>query len=384
MDAKFLKKPRYLEISDALEEKIQKGELVVGFKLPSEKELCDQWQVSSITVRRSLSELAKKGLIVTRQGLGTFVVKNSHVDKGAVSSHLLGLVIPSTSDYHNGRIVESIERTARGFGYSLVIKYSFNDPQEETRSIQMLLDRKVMGLLISPVTGDSSETLVSCAKLTASKTPFVLLDRYLPILTTYYVTTDNIKGGYDVARHLIELGHRRIACLRNMPNTSGDEREEGYRKAMEEAGISIDETLILRRLGYESELVKAAVSDFMDQKQGKFTAIFAENDGLARIVYDVFRERNIRIPDDVAVVGFDDAPYAKLLMPSMTTVFQPDREIAEKAVNILQNLILGVKVDETRIVLTPKLIIRDSTKNKSDKTAIFIPPKTRLNSVNVY
>jgi DNA-binding LacI/PurR family transcriptional regulator len=258
-------------------------------------------------------------------------------------------------------MVDGIERTARELGYSVLIKHSRNIPAEETECINLLLERRVMGLLISPVTGDYSETLVSCAKLMAGKVPFVLIDRFLPVLKTPYVTTDNERGGYEVTKHLIELGHRKIGFLKNLPCSSSDGREQGYRRALGEAGIPIDSHRIVSDIDYSEEACCRGVCQLFEQTGGDFTAIFAENDGMARAVYEVVRNKGLRIPNDIAVAGFDDAPFARLLIPGLTTVFQPDTEIAVQAVRLLQTLIQGQPVENTQITFQPKLIIRGST-----------------------
>ena len=302
-------KPRYAQIAEAIAVQIRNGQLPVNAKLASERELCEAWEASQITVRRSLSELANQGLIVTRHGVGSFVAGPSAAAPAGGAGgggQFLGVVIPSVADYHNARVLGALERASRQLGYSLIVKQSGNVPEEETEAIQSLLERKVLGLLISPVTGDFSETLVSGAKLLAGKVPFVFFDRYLPMLKTPSVIVDNRLGGYEVVRHLIEQGHQRIGYLRGVYSSAAEDREKGYREALAEAGLP-EKVVVVGNLQYDMEFARASVGEFLDDAAGQVTAVFTENDGFARAVYDVCRDRDLRIPEDLAVAGFDVA-----------------------------------------------------------------------------
>ncbi len=354
-------KPRYLQIAEGIAGQIQSGQLQIDDKLPSEKELCETWQVSTITVRRSLLELAKQKLIVTKQGVGSFVAQQQKSRRAdAQSNQLLGVVIPATADYHNGRVLGAIERLAREMGYSLVVKQSANQPKKETESIEMLLDRDVAGILLSPVSGDSSQTLVSCAKLMAEKMPFVLIDRYLPMLQTPYVIADNQKGGYEVTSHLIKAGHQNIAYLRGVASSASDDRQAGYEKALAQSNLE-SRIVAVGNADYDMQYAIDKIDAFLNQSGGQYTALFAENDHFARAAYDACRQKGIDIPADIAIAGFDDAPYASLLMPSLTTVFQPDVSIAEAAIRMVVQLIKGIDVQERMAVIAPELIVREST-----------------------
>ncbi len=371
--------PKYRQIAEAIASQIRSGQLPAHVGLSSERELCETWQTSPITVRRSLLELVKEGLIIKRHGVGSFVAPTPAKKPSSKTDRLLGVVIPSAADYHNGRVLAALERASRRHGYSLVVKQSGNTPKGESESIRLLVERNVSGILISPVTGDSSETLVSCANLLASKVPFVLFDRYLPMLTTPYVIVDNVQGGYAVTRHMIDIGHKRITYLRGVASSSADDREKGYRKALEEAGLPAN-IYIVGDVNYDMDVARARVAQFLTRERSKASAVFAENDGFARAVYDVCRQRGLSIPGDLAVAGFDDAPYASLLMPSLTTVLQSDVDIAHRAMELLSHLINGVDSGTTQIVLAPELRARESTQGATRSPATHLADTPSLRS----
>jgi DNA-binding LacI/PurR family transcriptional regulator len=356
------KKPRYLQIAQAISEQIRSGQLRPGDKLPAERELCDTWQASLITIRRSLLELVKAGELITRQGVGSFVASTPGIESSNTDTRgLLGVLIPAASDYHNARVLSALEQSARQMGYSLIIKQSGNTPEGEAEAMTLLAERNVMGVLIAPIAGDTSQTLLSCAKLLTCNIPFVLMDRYLPLLNVPYVAVDNVKGGYEVTRHLIDAGHKKIAYLRGVPSSSADDREKGYRQALEESGLR-PIVAVVGNQQYEMSYAQQEFEACLDRMPGQFTAVFAENDGFARAVYDVCRMRGLRIPADLAVAGFDDAPYSSLLMPSLTTVSQPYVQIAHRAIKLLIQLIQGQKSDaHDPVILSPELIVREST-----------------------
>jgi len=357
------KRPLYRMVARELEARIRQGVWQVGTKLPPEKELSEVWQTSSVTIRRALSELADKGLIKKRQGAGSFVASKQPIRR-IDSDKLLGFVIPNSTGYRNGQLVQTIETAARQSGYSLIIQHSHNKPEEETTCVKMLLSRGVAGILISPTTGRESETLNTCADLIMNNIPFVLVDRYLPVLNCNYVTTDNESGAYEATKHLIDLGRRRIAYIGDLPSSAAEARERGYRRALEEAGAGVDPKLIIALERDDDQGVILAMEKLLEQSGGNFTAVFTSNDGIAQIVYRIMGMRGIRIPDDVAVVGYDDAPFAAFMHPALTTVRQSAGEVALAAVKLLVESIQGSNSQFKQIILGQELIVRESTTGK--------------------
>ncbi|MBN1437234.1 MAG: GntR family transcriptional regulator [Sedimentisphaerales bacterium] len=366
--SRFSRKPRYVEIMESIAEGIERGALPPGSKLPSERELCEQWGVSSITVRRAIQELVQKGLLVPRQGAGVFVMPPPTENKG-LKGDVIGLVIPNSTGYHNGHLVQEIEIAARKRGYSVLIKHSSNDSEQERECVNLMVERNVAGMLIAPTTGDMRDLVITYAELLAKRVPFVFVDRYVPILDVPYVVADNEASGYAATKHLIEQGHQRIAYLGPLWSSASAARLDGYKKAINEAGLELEPKIIVTGIDFDEESLTRGVEKLLSQGDGLFTAVFADTDELARTTYRVLQHNGIVIPDDIALVGHDDAPYASVLTPSLTTVRLPYVEMAEAGVGLLvDSLLANRELQERKIILKSELIVRESSVRNSNKS----------------
>jgi LacI family transcriptional regulator len=174
------------------------------------------------------------------------------------------------------------------------------------------------------------------------------------------VDSDNLRGARLATEHLIELGHRRIAMLTGRPDLqSAQLREQGYREAMRDAGIPVDETLLATG-AYEAGVSADAAHRLLTGVRPP-TAVFAGNDQSAIAVITVAIELGLRVPADLSVVGFDNVPEAALSVPPLTTVEQPIHEMGRRAIELLTNLIRGRDVGPTHLTLPTRLIVRQST-----------------------
>ncbi|PJM74877.1 LacI family DNA-binding transcriptional regulator [Bifidobacterium simiarum] len=221
-----------------------------------------------------------------------------------------------------------------------------------------LLDRNPLGVIImmSAVSDHAKNLLVS------RSIPFVILDPIEEVEDRYCtVGIDNWSAGFNATNHLLRLGHRNIGTLTGPKNTQSSlARFAGYTAAMSNAGLAWED-LPTARGDYQAEPAYHAACELLDRPD-RPTAIFAFNDLSAVCVYKAAHERNIRIPEDLSVVGFDNVYPSKYMAPALTTIDQPFDLMAKKAIDmILEAREHDGKVSEPHIVLPAKLIIRDST-----------------------
>lgn len=240
----------------------------------------------------------------------------------------------------------------RDYAMMLWLAQSEEDNQKFFRRITS--NRLMDGVILASAAYD--EPLVE--HFLESNTPFVLVERPTRHLDRInFVSVDNKVAACDAVTHLIKLGRRRIGHITgNLHITDGIDRVDGYRQALESAGLDVDETLIVEgnfshRSGYEGTmpLIERGVD-----------AIFAGNDITARGVLQALHERNIRVPEQVALIGFDDLPTAMQVHPKLTTVRQPTEERGEVAASILLDLLEGRQTQPRQVVLQTKLVIRES------------------------
>ncbi len=210
-------------------------------------------------------------------------------------------------------------------------------------------------ILMTPRTDDEGLKTLEEADI-----PVVLMGS-IPGSLLHSVDVDN-RGAAEIAvRHLIELGHRKIACITNapLPYTSAIQRLEGYQKALANAGIPYDPALV-READFTTQSGSEQMRSLLESGQ-KFTAVFVASDNVALGAYSAIREAGLNIPTDLSVVGFDDIPLAAFIEPALTTIRMPAREIAQNSYHLLMRLMKHDFPDSREAALPTDLVLRDST-----------------------
>ncbi|HHW58466.1 MAG TPA: LacI family transcriptional regulator, partial [Clostridia bacterium] len=199
-------------------------------------------------------------------------------------------------------------------------------------------------------------------ELVKSGIPIVIMDRRVDSEDIYGVFLDNYEGGYIATKHLIDLGHKKIACITGPLNISNaKERLEGYKRALLDNGIEIDEMLIFEG-DYKINSGIIGTETLLDTDKD-ITAIFACNDLMAYGAYKTIRSYGYKIPDDISIVGFDDIQLSQILEPQLTTIKQPAYDMGLTAARMLIKLIEKEGAEEKTFIFEPQLIIRQSTKS---------------------
>jgi LacI family transcriptional regulator len=237
------------------------------------------------------------------------------------------------------------------------VVFSTNENEASQRLwLRRLLDQSTDGvLLLLPF-----EQIGLADTLMAQSIPFVAIgDRNEPTTAFPSIGSTIWLGGYSATEYLISLGHRRIGIITfPLHLTTSRARLAGYREALERAGIPVDPALICEGTYLLGDGVKQT-RYLLDQPDPP-TAIFAGNDAQAAGVYQVLYERNIRVPDDMSVIGFDDVTYTAQMSPPLTTIHQPLVEIGKTAVNMLLRLIAGAQLESNHVELSTSLVVRKS------------------------
>ncbi|HLZ57373.1 MAG TPA: GntR family transcriptional regulator [Ktedonosporobacter sp.] len=365
LDKKENARALHLQLMTYFRERILDGRFPPGTRLPTELELAQEHQISRDTVRQALALLVSEGLLERVQGRGTFVRRppQAHSDEAKKDKKHIGLVLnrPPTAQL-NMDILIGVEQAAKSHGYHVTFTYAEESQEQETRDIARLRTDQVMGLIIFPRSDSAYDEAIW--QLHADHIPFVLIDRYFPDLAADYVGPDNVGGGYRATEHLLILGHERIGFVSSpietlQQTTSVHDRWEGYRSALEKYGISYDETLVIPKTTIAQADAQAVYTEFLLQPDHP-TAIFAGNDLVALDLLHIARRHGIRIPEDLALVGFDDLSFAAHLTPPLTTVAQPLMDVGLRAGNLLISRIEGQITPPKRIELPTSLIVRES------------------------
>jgi len=260
-------------------------------------------------------------------------------------TNTMGLVLPDSANPFFAEISRSIEDAAFKKGYSVFLCNTELDTQRELFYVDVLSKKQVDGIIFVAA-GDQADSLDFLLRQNMS---VVMIDRDLANVQVDAVLTDHQLGGFLATQHLIKLGHERIACIAGPSSiTPSAERIIGYRKALEQAGLRCDETLIIRG-DYHPQSGMDIMQSIL-QMSPRPTAIFALNDLMALGALRAAAEAGCSIPNDLAIVGYDDLELARFTNPPLTTIAQPKKEIGAQAVNLLVDRISRKGGPPSRVV----------------------------------
>ncbi|MGC9002131.1 MAG: LacI family DNA-binding transcriptional regulator [Dictyoglomus sp.] len=249
-------------------------------------------------------------------------------------------------------MARGIEDVARQNGYTLSLCNTDGKTLREVRYMNIMLERRVDGIIAGALSNEEVSKIAHKKNI-----PLVILEH--PRLPEHDVVyADNVKGSYEAVMHFVELGHKRIAHITINPESIiVQERIEGYKKALEDAGIPFDDNLL--KIFYDKVDEEKAINELFSLPDPP-TAIFTFSDFMAIQVMKILIRRGYRIPEDVSVIGFDDT-LANLTIPALTTVSQPFYEMGAKAAEILIERLKNPNMPIQHIKLPTKLVIREST-----------------------
>ena len=271
-------------------------------------------------------------------------------------SHTIALITPDIGNPFFTSVVLGVEDVTSAAGYGLILCNSGEDPRREEAYLRMLGAQRVDGLILVP-SGDHYPYL---DRLLHTKSTIVLLDRVLSDVTAPAVTLDSVDAARMAVRHLVGLGHRRIGLIAPRGGTSSAaERIAGYRIELELSGITYDPALVRdgRSELEEARTAAAALLDLPDRP----TALIVGNNLMTLGTVAAIEAHGLRVPEDVAIVGFDDAVWADVLHPRLTTIAQPTYELGRTAAELLMRRINDPAAQvPLRTAMSGRLIVRDS------------------------
>jgi len=271
-------------------------------------------------------------------------------------THTVGMMIPNSSNPYFAEIIRGIEDTCFEAGFNVILCNSDDDPHKQGTYVRVLSEKQIDGLIVL----SSGSDLELLDTLRSASMPQVVVDREIDDLAADLVEVNHEAGGYLATRHLLELGHSRIACIAGPQALSPSrQRVEGYQRALNEAGIGVDNRL-LRTGDFTSEGGHRAMHALLALPE-RPSAVFASNDLMAIGAICAAAQGGLVIPRDLSVVGFDDIALAAYSNPPLTTVVQPKHQTGELAARLLLERIAEPGRALQREILQPKLCVRQSS-----------------------
>ena len=264
------------------------------------------------------------------------------------TTKLFGLVIPAVTNPIYARIVYAIEERAFELGYDVLIAQTLNKPEREDHVLRRFLSRRVDGLFITPVYRFEAEARIY-QEIVARNIPTVLLGSPAPFCKNFpFVEAENLVASYHATKHLISLGHKKIAYLTGPAAAPwAHERFEGFRRALREANLELDDKLVFQSGSTIEDGTKAALQ--MLNEGAHPTAIMAVNDLVAIGCAETLLQQGVKIPEDLSVVGFGNVLAAEYFRVPLTTVRQPKFRLGVAAVDTMMKMIRGEKFELKRL-----------------------------------
>lgn len=274
----------------------------------------------------------------------------------AKSTATIGLLIPNGINPYFAELARGIEDYCERNGYCVILCNSDDNLEKQRSYLRVLLEKRVDGLIVSSVGGDDS--LVH--SLLAVRTPMVIVDRDLEHVAADLVRIDHELGAYLATSHLLQLGHRHIACISGPAETSvARMRLAGYHRAMQEANLDVPPSWIVES-DFTGPSGYRAARQLLGQNRP--TAIFAANDMVGIGVLRAAAELNVRVPAELSVIGFDDIQMSQYVYPALTTVGQSILQLGEQAAQVLLRRISAQShAPVEQFIVAPSIVLREST-----------------------
>lgn len=287
------------------------------------------------------------------------------------STETVGLVLGDISNPYSTELARAVRETLLNHGYNLFICISEHSAKEDIVAFESLANHSVDGIIVATRSNEGGDNYLS--GIVDSNVPVVIIGRDFQNDNVDFVSPDNLRGGFEATQHLIDFGHKRIGFIgANLKAGSSLKRLQGYLKALEQYNIPVDERLITGRTedisdvpGYSTEEIGFEGMKRLLALPEPPTAIFARNDFTAIGAMSACNEASLRIPEDIAFVGFDDIPLAIRTSPPLTTVRQPMRLEGKLAAEMLiERIKSDERISRRERILDCELIVRESSGSK--------------------
>jgi len=347
-------KAKYHTLMEHLKDDIVTGRYPAGTRIPSENELTALFGVSRQTVRQALSMLENEGYIEKKRGSGS-VVRSTFGSNPRTND--IAVITTFIGDYIFPQLLSGIEETLRAGGYSPLIMATRNRVDQERGILLDILARPVRGLIIEGTkTALPNPNIDLYRRLYDRGLPIVFVHGYYPDLSPpVYVVADDRQGAFEAVRYLKDRGHRNIAGIFKSDDMQGHGRYAGYIQALHEFSLPVNDD---RLLWYTNESKKSIIAGQALRTIEGCSALVCYNDSIAVDVMELLKPAGIRVPHDLAVIGFDDSRYGNLTGVRITSMSYGTKELGRLAAEKLLNMLGGVS--EQPAVMPWSLVEKES------------------------
>lgn len=359
--------PMHEHVRQTLAQRMADGTYPVGSMIPSEFELCRLFSVSRITVRQALSSLANEGLLIKQPGRGTFV-REAQAKQSEPRAKTIGLILTNAIGSFMSQLIHGVEAVAREAGYALTVAIAHDDPEQERKCIDQMIERRVSGVLLLPVDteGPSHPNCFDYLRIQAAGIPLIFVDRHLSQLPVGYVVGPDESGMKQLTEHLIAQGYIDIGYIHHdITASSVIERQKGFVSALLAHRLHPAETLVVHPpRGDRSDTMRGyeVVRNYLASGKKPPRALVGCNSYFVIGALRALTESGYRVPEDVALAGFDDLPECEVVSVPMTVLRIPIEGMGSTAA---QHLIRTIEQGVSNVPLVGEkvkgeLVIRES------------------------
>jgi Transcriptional regulators len=335
-------------------------------KLPSRNTISTELNVARITIDRAVSELIGEGYLYAIDGSGTYVAE---INENAQNTHVTswGVIFPHIDNYIFPELLKGIEDVAHKNNINIIVSSTDNDSAREERCIKNLISSKVKGIIFVPSIYEDSSCNTAYSLLKQSNIPFVFCVRDVKGINAPKVISNDFYGSLMATKHLIEHKQIPIAFISQKRYSTIEQRLQGYISALFEAGIGLQNEYIHIHSDYnEKEAAIAGVNQLMSLDVPP-KALVCFNDIIAYNAYNTLKERGLKVPEDITIVGYDDSFICEMMDIKLTSVRYPKYTTGLKAAELLLG-ILDNRGEEPSTsnysnnltILMPELVIRET------------------------
>ena len=343
--------PKYLFVAETLRREIAEGVFKDGQTLMTEEELRCRFNVSRQTVRQAIALLEDDGLVDRRRGSGTYV---RHGPRKRQGTPRIGVVTTYISDYIFPNIVSGIEEVLNDQGAIMVLSATYNDQSRERSILSKMIDGQVDGLIVEGVrSAENTPNADLYMRMAERNIPVLFMNSYYPEFSQIpYVVMDDYGGGEMAAREILRHGYRRPAGMFKTDDLTGEMRGQGFLDELKLHGIEVPEERLLK-FGTEKRM------NLFDTAEGKAflemlirqeaDCVVCYNDVFAATLMMLLQQRGIRLPEQLGVMGFDDAALQIAVRPGLTTLAHPKEAFGRQVAEKMMRMIDGVRENSLRM-----------------------------------
>lgn len=353
---------------EEVEEKIIKWATTAKYKphekIPTESELMEMFNVSRHTIRKAIGDLVSMQYVYRIQGSGIYISDWAENRENLRNTKNVAVLTTHISNYIFPNIIKGMEDTLYSESFSLLLSSTNNNVMFENSNLKNLLAHKIDGLILEPTkSAYKSQNIGYLNKVISNNIPLVMINASYPELNSPSLRVDDFEGGRLATQHLISLNHTRLMGIFKVDDSQGINRMNGFISECQKNNIPPMPDQILTYLSEEiNHSLPIKIENVLKSKK-RPTAIFCYNDEIAYTVYTIAHKLNIKIPDELFVIGFDDSPLATMMNPHLTSITHPKEQMGCDAANLIIKLINNNNKfeDSDSIIYKPKLIVRNST-----------------------